>query len=196
MLCYRPVKFKLCMEDTFPAEIKRLICELCVKQCKHWAHRLVCKEWRLLFVRYWPHGDFYVPLPKSMGGCGRVRDHQTPIVVTPAQLARIRHSPEDANSWPSVDSVSPLSIVVVRGVQANGEIGHVWYARLRLEKEKRETPVSKCLRRLPAEFCDKYLLFIFSIPQMRFSSLITQFQPTDDNSPVVAAKNGWGADLL
>jgi hypothetical protein len=164
-------------------------------------YRLVCKAWRIRVGSKWK--IFYIPLSICEKHNGRVRDYGSVVSLSKTEHSCILKKPTSKESWlPLVERIEALAIVVVQGFQSTGKKGCAWYVRIKLNhssnhpsnhpsKPKSWRSSESILRRLPSEFCDKYLECIFRDKELRTSSLITKWQPTDNNSPIIASLNEW-----
>ena len=155
--------------------------------------RLVCKRWRFVSLCRCTRSRFHVPVAQSAKGLGRVRDHFSPILVSRFVFNKIANHPNDLASWPPVADVSPLSVVVVRGVQrGQAAPGFAWYARVKpVSTDPNAAKAVTILRRMPFELCQSLLTEIFKDRLMRRSSLVTAFQPDHENAPVLGEPNGF-----
>ena len=160
-------------------------------------HRLVCKRWRAISLFCCKRSGFHVPVARGPSGVGRVRDHFFALEVSSSVFNKISFSPENPESWPPASDVSPLCIVVVRGLQQDGHgAGYAWYCRVKPRTTNPQAVKAVyCLRRMPGEYVDELLSSIFSDVSMRRSSLILHFQPTRGNAPILGVANGFTSKI-
>ena len=135
---------------------------------------------------------YEAPLARLGTSAGRVRDFGKPIFVSDGDKLAEMHK---GGAWPPPEAVHPLSIVVVKGLTAEGQLSsskdkgpYVWYARIGIEGKPDGDDV-KILRHVPREFCKKYVAWLSQQdPPQCHSSLITKYQPEDLNAKKIDVK--------
>ena len=144
-------------------------------------------------------GAYYVPPWNGLlRTAGRIRDHYTCIEVADATiLGQMNNS----KNWPKASDLSPLSIVVVKGLHdsahpmsTNKNTGPFhWYARVVIKGNcNQKCHDSQILRPIPKAVVIEYIHHMAKIDYMKSSSLVTKFQPEHENAkPFPVQPNGW-----
>ena len=137
-----------------------------------------------------------IPLAGNGSDSGRVRDHGQVIVV---ENDTVLGQLNNAKSWPPATSIPPIAIVVVKGrhdenqkIPTNKEHGMFhWYARV-VSAENQNSEDRNILRPIPKQVVIDILKSLAKNDSMKKSSLITHYQPFENNKQVFPMQpNDW-----
>jgi len=128
---------------------------------------------------------FYVP-PSDGTTAGRVRDHNHVIWVEDGAALTATAT---AKGWPGVNEIHPMSIVVSKGrfnegdeLNDNPQKGpFTWGCRFGV-LSKPDGDDKKIIRHMPKPLVTEFLRVMAKREEMRESSLITIYQPENDNA--------------
>jgi hypothetical protein len=137
-------------------------------------------------------------IPVSDGTApGIVRDREQSFEVD--SLEELHELTGSVKNWPKPMDIHPLSIYVVRGrfteaddLEAEGgESPYAWYMRFSI-RGKQDSPENLILRHMPRAVVRDTLEHFARMPNLNQSSLITVYQPRDDNNkPLPMALNNF-----
>lgn len=143
------------------------------------------------------HNRSAYDIPMSTGAkAGRVRDWDKPIEVED-QDALLGLS--NAKNWPEATKFPPMSVVVVKGrfdenttiPEAQNKGMFIWYARV-VPKVGANPNDRNRLWHIPKKLAEGILSHMVNDETLRESSLVTYFQPYNDNAkPFPVAPNDW-----
>ena len=125
------------------------------------------------------------------------RDHQRPHEVDSCeQLGEMAAANSPASKWPIPTTIDPACIVVLEGKIKEGDAAaqYVWYLRVAVKGRRSESDDMNILRHIPKGVVRDILQYMSKEPVLQGSSLITDYQPTNNNDKMLvpsAKVNNW-----
>lgn len=190
---------KACITEDFPIDLKSRL-EDEVLSSHNFHLRLVSKKWQFSIMMSYLKARqikilFHIPsLPSSTSDFGVVRDYNHALKLSKKSYNSIKElmiSKSNFNplEFVSIHEISPKCIIVVR---TKRDV-HKWFVRIEHENKFAllKDGFNRTLLALTSGFCDELLSHIFKSKEMRKSSLVLEFQPTDQDVRIDNLLYNW-----